>query len=128
MATAPQYAATPVIGAGFVSVANANRDGTGSVIDVLTGGPNGTRIDKIKVQAIASTAGGMIRLYVQPPSLAGRLIMEIPVDPIAASQTVPAFHADIDLAGGLTLPQNWSLMASTSQSVAFWVTAFGGNF
>lgn len=128
MATAPQYTATPVISSGFVAVANGNLDGSGAVVDVITGAANGTRVDKVTIQCLNNTVAGLIRLYVAPPAINGRLIMEVPVTAIIISSTVPAFHADINLAGGIMLPPTYALQASTTQGVAFWVTAFGGNF
>lgn len=130
MATAPQYAATPYIATGFLSVANPNRDGTGAVVSVAFGQTNGTRIDRVVVQALLTTAAGMVRLYLTPPggALAARLFMEIPVGAVTASATTPAFHQEVSLAGGLMLPDDWILEASTQQAAPMWVSALGAAF
>jgi hypothetical protein len=47
MAISPSFANVPRIGLAQVSVANANRDGTtGTYVDVITGGANGTKISE----------------------------------------------------------------------------------
>ena len=68
MSTTAQYASIPRGGVAQVSAANTNRDGTGTVANVIMASPKsggGLRIDALAVQAIATTTAGMVRLYVQ---------------------------------------------------------------
>ena len=47
-----------------ISVANANRDGTGAVVPLFSAaGANGSRLDAIQIKAQGTTTAGTIRLY-----------------------------------------------------------------
>lgn len=63
MTTTAQYASLPKNGGAQVSVANANRDGTGAVGVVLTAGASGARIDALAVKATGTTTAGMLRFF-----------------------------------------------------------------
>lgn len=56
MAATPAFASTPRLGAALVTTANTNRDGTGTVSDLLTGVAAGTRVDRIVAQAAGTGA------------------------------------------------------------------------
>lgn len=136
MAIAPQYANSPRISIGQLSVANTARDGTGTLATVFTAGTNGSRIDTIEVQATATTTAGMIRLFIHDGTSA-RLFAELPVLPITPSATVTAwsgtFSSQVGNLAGATvlpihLPAGYSLRASTNNAEAFNALAFGGDF
>ena len=133
----PVFALTPRITIAELSVANTSRDGTGTIVDVLSAGTNGTRIDAITIQALQTTSAGMIRLFIGD-GVNSYLWKEILVDAITASSTVAAFvsivapkqfsddsgHTDMPL----ILPLGWILQAATSQAIDFNVIAQGGDF
>lgn len=125
MANAPQFAATPQIGIGQVSVANPNRDGTGTMVVVMTAASTGSRIDYVEIKALGSTTSGMVRLFLHDGA-AARLLTEIEVPVVVAGPTQKTFEKLVELAGGLTVPSGYSLRASTEVSEAFNVFAFGG--
>lgn len=127
MALSPQYAATPVIGIAQVSQANTARDGTGTlgttIMNVLTGSANGTRIRRIEVQATGATAAGMVRLFLHDGTNT-RLFLEVPITAITPSGTVAAFtstYTDMltpDVLP-LTLPStSWSIRATIHNTEA----------
>lgn len=64
MSGAAQYADKPKVGIAGISVANTNRDGTGTLATAFVAGPNGARVDRIDVQATATTTAGMVRAYI----------------------------------------------------------------
>lgn len=130
MAASPQYASSPIIGQAFCTVANPNRDGTGTLValNFLTAGTNGRRIDRLIVQAIANTTQGMVRVFLTAPASTARLIMEIQVDAVTPSATVPAFHREVALFGGMTLPNGWSMSVGIQNAQATIVTAIGADF
>lgn len=57
----PIFVLTPVLAQAQVSAANTNRDGTGTIVDLVTGGTYGTRIDKVRICATGTTTAGVIR-------------------------------------------------------------------
>ncbi len=120
MATAPNYASTPRSTVAQISAANTARDGTGTIVSVITGGTNGTRVEDITVQATATTTGGMVRLFLSlDGGTTNRLIREIPVTAVTPSATTAAFRADLtDL--GIVLPNNTAVLrAATNNAEAF---------
>ncbi len=129
MASEPQFVAVPVIGVATVSTANTNRDGSGTIADILTGATNGTRISKVTIAATVTTTAGIVRLYIYNGS-AYFLYREILVPAITVSGSVAGFSYVLELLGerALILPNNWKLGASTHNAQAFHVTAEGGNF
>jgi hypothetical protein len=129
MAATPQFASTPKVGIGQLSAANTNRDGSGTVVTVVSAGANGTRIDAVTIEATATTTAGMVRLYLHDGANA-RLFDEVAVSAITPSGTVAAFSAQrlYSATQPVLLPSGWSLRASTHNAEAFNVVAFGGDF
>ena len=126
----PIFTLTPQIGRARISTANTNRDGTGTLGDVITGGANGTRVGRIVITATSTTTAGMVRLYIYDGTNT-RLWKEIPVSAITPSATVQAFTATIaspDSDPLLVLPVNYVLRASTHNAETFDVIAHAGDF
>lgn len=128
MAANPAFAATPKIAATAISTANSNRDGTGTIGTVYTGGTNGSRIDNVIIKATGTTTAGMVRLFVHNGS-SYFLVTEIYVPPMTASATVSTFETQFVFENGLILASSsWSLRASTEKGETFNVIAIGGDF
>ncbi len=128
MSANPNFASTPKVGKQLVNAANANRDGTGTIVSIFAAGANGSRIDKAVIAANGTTTAGMVRLYISDGAT-HTLIKEIPITAITPSGTVQSFNAV--LTGDpfpLSIPIGYSLRASTHNAEAFIVTAFGGDF
>lgn len=120
MAASPNYAATPRAAVGQVSAANTARDGTGTLVTIITGASTGTRVDDLSVVATGTTTGGMIRFFVSyDGGTTNRFLREIPVTALTPSATVQAFRAELfDL--GITLPNaSAQLRASTNNAETF---------
>jgi hypothetical protein len=117
MATAAQYAATPRAALGQVVTANAARDGTGTIATIFTAGASGSRIDDIKIQALATTTAGVVRLFLHDGTNA-RLWHEVMVTATTPSTSVQAFNATL-YNQALILPNGWSLRASTNNAEGF---------
>lgn len=126
MATSPQYAATPRASFVVLSAANTARDGSGTLETVITAGANGTRIERIIIQATGTTTAGQVRLWLHDGTN-GRLMQEVLVSAITASGTVLAFRAEASTAPYLVLPTGWSLRATTHNAEGFVVTALGAD-
>jgi hypothetical protein len=117
MATAAQYASTVQNASAQVTTANTNRNGTGTIVSVMTGATNGTRIDDIYIVATGTTTAGVVRLFISDGTNI-RLWQEIIVPAVTPSTTVPVFSYTL-LNQALILENGWSLQASTNNSETF---------
>lgn len=126
MATSPQFASTPRIGLGQVSTANTNRDGTGTLANIITGVAAGTKIQEILIQATGTTTAGMVRLYLFDGTN-NRLFDEFVVSAITVGASTAAFKTSKSY-DNLTLPSaSWTLRASTHNAETFNVVALGAD-
>lgn len=130
--TTPIFSITPRLAMVRISTGNTNRDGTGTLGDVCVGGTNGTRVDRIVIEATATTTNGMVRLYINDGSSNTRLWQEVPVAATTPSGTVQSFRATITTpdptAPLLVLPAAYVLRASTNQAESFDVISHAGDF
>lgn len=128
MAATPEFTGAPFIGSAVISIANTNRDGTGTLEAITTGSTNGRRISQIDVIALSTTTAGMVRLFLYDGSANTRLWREVPVTAITPDATTQTFQYTIYLPDGLILPSGWQLQAGTHNGEQFAVWAFGGDF
>ncbi len=128
MATSPQYTGTPRLERVTISIANTNRDGTGSITDVILGATNGTLIDGINVKAQGTTTSGMIRIFHKKAS-SYILIKEISVSAITPSASVQTFESEFlfDTKPFILLNGEY-LSVSTHNAETFNVVITGGDF
>lgn len=126
MATSPQYAAIPKIGATAISTANTARDGSGTIGTVFSAGASGSRVERVVIKATASTTAGIVRIFLHDGSSA-RLISEVPVQAITVSANVPSFETEVIFEDGMVLPTGYSLRASTHNAENFNVVALGAD-
>jgi hypothetical protein len=112
-----QYASTVANGAVTISAANTNRDGSGSITDIITGAANGTRIDDVQITAQGTTTNGMIRLFIYNGTTSF-LFREINVYATIPGAVTPTWNQQLtDLM--LVLKTGWKLRASTQNAEAF---------
>lgn len=126
MASTPAYASTPKVGAASLSTADSSRTAPTNVGTVFTAGTSGSRIDRATIHATGTTTQGLVRLFLHDGSTY-RLIKEVQVLPVTPSTTQAAFASDLTFDGGINIASGWSLRATTSNSEAFTVTAFGAD-
>ena len=94
MASAPVFGSVARIGFAAVSTANTNRDGTGTIADILTGVAAGTRIERIVLKATGDPADSVVTIFIHDGT-AYRLFDEIDIgDPAAASTTVTGYRVE----------------------------------
>lgn len=125
-----------------INTANANRDGTGALGTVMTGGARstggsppllgGARIDKLAIQAVGTTTAGMIRLFTDDGTVK-RLVGEVPVDPVTPGANERAWACRLSKDNSDILPimlaDGVSLKAATEKGETFHVTVIeGGDF
>lgn len=128
MGISAQYIATPKNFNGQVSVANANRDGTGTLGTVGTAGANAHRLDVLNITATGTTTDGMIRLFLDIGATI-RMIKEIPVPANTPNSTNPAWSQDVIFDPPLIIQAAAILKASTHNAETFNLTETnGGDF
>lgn len=135
--TAATFASSTIMppSAAIINQANPNRDGTGPMQALgISGSQLGTRVDWIRIQALAATTNGMIRLFMKPWNGAISMFAEIPVAAATPNSTTPAFSADYfppynPMLGQsqIAIPLYWQILASTENAEPFAITAFGSN-
>lgn len=109
-----------------VSVANPNRDGTGTVVQLFTGQASfGSIVNSIVVKAENVTGPGMVRIFIEQ---GGNYFLyeefSIPAsDP--SSGILESYSSMFIIPSGLWLAQDVSLYASTETSEVFNVIANG---
>lgn len=129
--TTPIFAKPSVSDVAQVSTANANRDGTGTLVTVSAGTVDGKRINVVRIKAIVTTTAGMIRFYYSADNgTTNRLIGEVVVPAITVAAGVAGFEADWTPPGGfLNLVGTSDLLrASTHVAEAHNLFAHGGSY
>jgi hypothetical protein len=127
MATAPVFVGVPKTWQAAISAANTNRDGSGTLVTLVTAGASGSRIDKLRAVASGVTTAGVIRYFLND-GINKYLIKERLVTAITPSASIAVYEDDVTFGDGLVLPSGWSLLASTHNAEAFKVFAQGGDF
>lgn len=125
----PIFVQAPRTAMNGLSVANTNRDGSGTVPTIWTAGSNGSLIDHIDITASGTTTAGVIRIYIHDGST-HRLWKEILVTAITPSTTVAVWSATIDCSRPenlLALQNGYSLRAAPHNGETFNVIAVGGD-
>lgn len=89
--TSPIFVLRPRVASANVNAANTNRDGTGTLVDLVTGATDGTRVERLVFEAAVTTTAGIIRIFHYNGS-ASRLWKEILVSAITPSASVAAFR------------------------------------
>jgi hypothetical protein len=118
MATTAQYAATARTAIAQISTANTNRNGTGTIGTVFTGGSSGSRIDDISIVATGTTTAGVVRLFINDGTTS-YLWQEILVSAITPSTTVQVFSFTLLNQALILASSSWSLRASTNNAETF---------
>jgi hypothetical protein len=121
-----------VVGLVQAVTANTNRDGTGTVATLVSGGADGKRIDRITITGTGTTTAGVIRIYLYDGTNT-RLIKEILVTAITPSTSIEVYYNDWYRADGkalLYLPPdaNYAIKVSTHIGETFNVVAYGGSY
>lgn len=120
MAAETQYTANT--GIAVISTANSNLDGTGTLVNVITGASNGTLIKTVRIKARVNTTQGMVRLFLYDGTNT-KLLEEVEIPAVTKSASDPAFEKVIPLY--FTLKSGWILKASTEKAETFNVIAEG---
>ncbi|MFM0101996.1 hypothetical protein PQR01_00410 [Paraburkholderia rhynchosiae] len=120
MSTQPQYANTARIGVGQVSTGDTSRTAPTNFANVITAGQNGSRIDRINLQAIGTTIASMVRLFLLPGAI-GMTLASLTFSGTTATATTTTPHGlvngqTINIRGCFPSPYNADNVAVTVTS------------
>lgn len=131
MASSPNFTGTPRMGIASVSTANTNRDGTGTIVDILTGASSGTKISEVVIKSTGRPADSIVTLFLFD-GVTNWLFDEIDLGaPAASSTTISAYRTSVQYTN-LILPSDSSKLraavtvAPTTGVIN--VIAFAGDF
>lgn len=116
---------TPNTGTAKIQTANSNLDGTGAIVDIMTGASSGTVVRSVTIKSQVANAQGMVRLFVKPGGGSYNLIQEIMIPATSPTGEVQSFAATIN--STISLSNGEKLAASTQNAETFSVLAFGTN-
>lgn len=128
--TTPVFVATPKTWSGEGGTANTARDGTGTLITVVTGASTGSVVELVRAQFDVTTTAGVVRLFL---SLDGgttkRLVKELLIPAVTPSTTVEAASVEWIPTVPLILPDGSAVLyASTHNAENVCVFAHGGDY
>lgn len=124
---APIFVAAPNTQLSQVTVANTNRDGTGTLVTCWTPGGNGSILSKVIVEVPGVSAADVIRLF-WSDGVNTRLYMEILVTAVTPSSTVAAFRLEYVPSTPEVYPSGWALKASTNLGQVTNLIVLGGDY
>lgn len=126
--TNPIFALTQHVSLGEISVANTNRDGTGTIVDVFASTSFGSRPRAIKIIAKGTTTAGLINLFIYNGT-AYKFWTQIAVTGIAPDATTKAWegYVDPDELELLDLQTTWKIGAAPTKAELFNVFAYGAD-
>lgn len=129
MADVPQFISAPRIEIANVATANTAFDGSGTITPLVTGAAGGTRILEIVVKAAATSAAGMVNVFISTNSgTTWRLYDSISVTAVTASTTVAPFESSTTYTNLLLRDATYRLGITTTISQSINVIALGGDF
>ena len=117
--TSPIFTLTPRAVTASIAAANTARDGSGTLVDVMTAGSNGSRVDFIiftSSQATpAASAARVQRVYITDTSgLNSRIISEVVLPAVTASATAIGATVTITFTNGLILASGQKVQVTQS--------------
>ena len=128
MATTPNFTSTSRLATAAVSTANTNRDGTGTIVSVITGVAAGTKVFEVDVTMTVTSTAGMVRLFLSSDSgSTWKLFDEVAIAAATASASVKATRVATQYTNLILPSASWILGASTHNAEASVVTALGGD-
>jgi len=116
-------------GLGVISVANANLDGSGTIVDILkvTGGVNGGYIKAITIKAQQSTKEGVVRFFISNDGgHTYNLIEEVWVPQSVQSSEEPSFKRILFM--NLNLEADAIIGVSTDTAQSFGISIEGNTW
>jgi hypothetical protein len=116
----PIFTLYPEVSSCTIAAANTARDGSGTLITLLTASIDGTRVERIKFTSAQATAAAnslmVCRVFITDSAGANpRLLEEIAFPAVTASDTVAGGTVTITFLGGLNLKSGQIIKVSQSK-------------
>lgn len=126
--TSPVFPLIPQLDFVQFATANTNRDGTGTIADLITGDTDGTKVEWVRIKAQVTTTAGMIRIYIKKSGGSYRLIHEMPVSALTVAASTPAWDDTWTPREPLILESGDILAVSTHNAETFNAWGMSGDF
>jgi hypothetical protein len=123
---APRVIAEKKTWAVAFSAANTARDGSGTLVTLVTAAAQGSKIELIRYAYEATTNAGMFRIFLHNGSIY-LLVKELTVSAISASGSVAAASGEWKPTTDLIVPTGWTVQVATNEAVAGSAFAMGGD-
>ena len=127
MAAVQNWAATPRFTEASISTANTNLDGTGTIVSFFDAGTNGSRLDRITVQALSTTTAGKVNIFKRTGVGTWRFYNSVMVTAATPSTTVQHFRYVLD-EQNINLGSTDEFGAATHNAESFLVFGEGADF
>jgi hypothetical protein len=127
MAAVQNWATTPRFTEASISTANTNLDGTGTIVSFFAAGTNGTRLDRITVQALSTTTAGKVNIFKRTSAGTWRFYNSVMVTAVTPSTTIQHFRYTLD-EQNINLKSTDEFGASTHNAESFLVFGEGADF
>jgi hypothetical protein len=128
-----KFPRTPKLEWGTISAANTAKDGTGTVVTVLTAGSNGTWVRSISVAALGTNVATLLRIFANNGSTNATpanniLLREFQLPASTLSETTQQVPWEIPI--NKALPNGYKLNVTLGTAVAagYAVSANGGDY
>lgn len=117
--TSPIFTLTPRAVTATIAAANTARDGSGTLVDVMTAGSSGSRVDFITFTSAQATAGASAarvqRVFLTDTSGNNpRLISEVAMTAVTASNTAIGATQTITFTNGLIIASGQKIQVAQS--------------
>jgi hypothetical protein len=112
MSANPAFASIPRLGFGSISTANTNFDGTGTIVDLLTGVTAGTRIERITIVATVDPADSMVNIFLHDGTSYRYFDSFDLGNPASGSTTVPPYREERPYQDLVLPSSSWKIAAS----------------
>lgn len=123
----PVFVLSPNCTQSQVTVANTNRDGTGTTVTAWTPGANGSILSKVVIEVPGTSLADVIRLFWNDGTNT-RLYTEILVTAITPGTGTACFRYEYTPSTPEVYPSGWTLKASTNNGQATNVLVLGGSY
>lgn len=128
MAASPSFIGTPRLAVVNVASANTNRDGTGTITELIAGVAAGTRVLEITAKAAATTAAGIVNIFLTTDfASTWRLIGAIDIAAATASATVDTAEGSLLFDNLILVGTGHRLGVTTTVAQSVNVVAMGGD-
>lgn len=125
----PMHVREPLDKGVLITAANTNRDGSGTIVEVVSAKLLGARIDHVSCIAESNTTTGFIRFFTRSRGGQWKLEGELAVTAATPSGSVACYtNIWTPLGGILTLPPFAQFGASTHNAENFVINPEGGHF